>query len=95
VDTQRLQQALPPQALQQVEQKSGMGLAALMPLVASALPMIIDALTPDGNVPHGQVGTAAQGSDLEGMLQSLGEAAQAGPDSPLGALTSLLGGNKS
>jgi uncharacterized protein YidB (DUF937 family) len=94
VDPQQLQRALPPQALQQAEQKSGLDLGSLMPLVAAALPAIIDTLTPDGNVPQGQAGTAGQGFDLGGLLEGLGEAAQSGPDSPLGALTGLLGGNK-
>ncbi len=65
-----------------------------MPLIAAALPVIIDTLTPDGKVPQGQVGTAEQGFDLGGLLEGLGEASQAGPDSPLGMLGGLLGGLK-
>jgi uncharacterized protein YidB (DUF937 family) len=94
IDPQRLQQALPPRAVEHAQQRSGLDLGALMPLVAAALPVIIDTLTPDGNVPPGQVGTAAQGFDMGGLLEGLGEAAQGGADSPLGMLTGLLGGKK-
>lgn len=94
VDPQRLQQALPQPAVEHAQQRSGLDLGALMPLVAAALPVIIDTLTPDGNVPQGQVGTAAQGFDMGGLLEGLGEAAQGGSDSPLGMLMGLLGGNK-
>jgi uncharacterized protein YidB (DUF937 family) len=94
VDPQRLQQALPPQAVERVQQKSGLDLGSLMPIVAAALPVIIDTLTPDGNVPQGQVGTRSQGFDMGGLLEGLGEAAQGGADSPLGGLLGMLGGNK-
>jgi uncharacterized protein YidB (DUF937 family) len=94
VDPQTLQNALPPEALRQAQQKSGLDLGALMPLVAAALPAIIDTLTPDGQVPQGQAGQPDQGFDLGGLLEGLGEAANQGQNSPLGMLTGLLGGNK-
>ena len=94
VDPARLQEALPAQAVEQAQQKSGLDVGTLMPLIAAALPIIIDTLTPDGNVPQGQVGTAEQGFDLGGLLEGLGEASQAGSDPPLGMLGGLLGGLK-
>ena len=50
---------------------------------------MIDAVTPDGNVPQGN---AAAGLDVGGMLEGLSEAANAGPNSPLAGLGALLGG---
>ena len=94
IDPQRLQQALPREAVERAQQKSGLDLGALMPIVAAALPVIIEPLTPDGNVPQGQVGTRAQGFDMGGLLEGLGEAAQSGSDPRLGMLMGLLGGNK-
>jgi uncharacterized protein YidB (DUF937 family) len=94
IDAQRLQQALPAQAVERAQQKSGLDLGALMPIVAAALLVIIDTFTPDGKVPQGQVGTRAEGFDMGGLLEGLGEAASGGSDSPLGMLMGLLGGNK-
>jgi uncharacterized protein YidB (DUF937 family) len=89
VDPQRLGNALGPQEVQTLSQKSGLDVGALLPILAAALPSIIDAVTPDGKVPQGD---ATSGLDIGGMLQGLGEAAGSGPDSPLGSLGSLLGG---
>ena len=81
--------ALGPDKVNQLSAQSGLSIEALLPLLASALPAIIDALTPDGNVPQGD---AAQGFDIGGMLEGLSEAANAGPNSPLAGLGKLLGG---
>ena len=89
VDPQQLGQALGPDKVNQLSAQSGLSVEMLLPLLASALPAIIDALTPDGQVPQGD---AAAGFDIGGMLQGLSEAAQAGPDSPLAGLGKLLGG---
>jgi len=68
--------------------KSGMSVEQLLPLLAAALPTVIDALTPDGNVPQGD---AAAGMDIGGILEGLGKAAQAGPGSPLSQLGNMFG----
>jgi uncharacterized protein YidB (DUF937 family) len=81
--------ALGPEKVDALAQKSGLSVEALLPLLASALPAIIDALTPDGQVPQGD---AAAGFDIGGLLQGLSDAANAGPTSPLAGLGKLLGG---
>lgn len=91
VDPAQLQAALGQEQVEELVAKSGLPVEQLMPLIASALPSVVDALTPDGNVPGGD---AAKGFDIGGILQGLGEAAQAGPTSPLAQLGGLLGGNK-
>ena len=90
VDPQHLAAALGPEKVGQLASKSGLPVEMLMPILAGALPSIIDAVTPDGKVTKGD---ATAGFDIGGMLQGL-SAAQAGPGSPLGALGGLLGGNK-
>jgi uncharacterized protein YidB (DUF937 family) len=89
VDPARLGEALGDDKVNELAQQSGLPVAALLPLLASALPSVIDALTPDGKVPDGD---AAAGFDLGGMLQGLSDAANAGPSSPLAGLGKLLGG---
>lgn len=91
VDPQELHRALGDEKVAQLAGQSGMSIGTLLPMLAAALPLIIDALTPDGNVP---AGNAAAGFDIGGILKGLGAAAQAGPDSAFGQLGSLLGGNK-
>lgn len=90
VEPARLGEALGDDKVNELAQKSGLPTEALLPLLASALPAIVDALTPDGKVPDGD---AAKGLDIGGMLQGLSEAANAGPDSPLAGLGKLLGGS--
>lgn len=89
VEPEALGAALGEDKVNELSSKSGLPAEALLPLLASALPAVIDALTPDGKVPEGD---AAAGFDIGGMLQGLSEAAQAGPDSPLAGLGKLLGG---
>jgi uncharacterized protein YidB (DUF937 family) len=91
VDPAQLQQALGEEKVNQLAADSGLSVSQLMPLIAAALPAIIDTLTPDGKVSSGD---AAAGFDIGGILEGLGSAAQAGPSGPLGQLGSLLGGNK-
>ena len=60
--------------------RAGLDVGALLPVLAAALPTVIDAITPDGKVPQGD---AAAGLDIGGVLEGLSEAANAGPNSPL------------
>ena len=91
VDPQQLGSALGPDTVQQLAGKSGLPVESLLPVLASALPTVIDALTPDGKVSSGN---AAAGLDVGGILEGLSEAAQAGPNSPLASIGGLLGGSK-
>ena len=92
VDPNQLGAALGPDTVNQLAGKSGLDVGALLPILAAALPTVIDAITPDGQVPQGD---AAKGLDVGGVLEGLSEAANAGPDSPLAGLGALLGGPKS
>ena len=71
--------------------QAGLPVATLLPMLASALPAIVDTITPHGKVPEGD---ATAGLDLGGLLEGLSAAASAGPSSPLAALGGLLGGSK-
>jgi uncharacterized protein YidB (DUF937 family) len=89
VDPAHLASALGPDKVGQLVQQSGLPVDQLLPLLASALPGVINAVTPHGQVPNGD---ATAGIDVGGLLKGLSEAANAGPGSPLGALGGLLGG---
>jgi uncharacterized protein YidB (DUF937 family) len=89
VSPEQLGQALGPEKVQALAGQSGLDIGKFLPIVAAALPAIIDSITPDGKVPSGD---AAQGFDIGGLLEGLSGAAQSGPDSPLAGLSSLLGG---
>jgi uncharacterized protein YidB (DUF937 family) len=52
VEPQQLGAALGPDNVNQISAKSGLPVEALLPLLATFLPMIIDRLTPDGNAPQ-------------------------------------------
>jgi uncharacterized protein YidB (DUF937 family) len=51
IQPQQLQQALGAQTLQQLTGGSGMSLQAALPLLAQLLPVVIDKLTPQGQLP--------------------------------------------
>ena len=69
VEPQRLEAALGPNNVNQIATKSGLSIEMLLPILAAALPMIIDMLTPDGNAPKtGADGGMGQISDLLGGL---------------------------
>jgi uncharacterized protein YidB (DUF937 family) len=70
VEPQRLGQALGPDTTNQLSQRTGLPVQALLPILAAVLPMIINHLTPNGNVPA-DAGTPSQtdiGSILGGLL---------------------------
>ena len=69
VEPQQLQAALGPDNVNQIAAKSGLSVEMLLPILAAALPMIIDMLTPDGNAPKtGADGGMSQIGDLLGGL---------------------------
>jgi uncharacterized protein YidB (DUF937 family) len=91
VDPDRLGAALGPDRVNQLSQQSGLSIPQLLPMLAGALPAIIDRLTPDGRVPAGD---ATAGNDIGGMLQGLSASAGGDAGSPLGQLGGLLGGDR-
>jgi uncharacterized protein YidB (DUF937 family) len=69
VEPQQLEAALGPDNVNQIASKSGLSVEMLLPILAAALPMIIDMLTPDGNAPKtGSDGGMGQIGDLLGGL---------------------------
>jgi uncharacterized protein YidB (DUF937 family) len=66
----RLGEALGPETVQQLSKSSGLSIEALLPMLAGILPMIIDHLTPGGNLPKqgGTGSTADIGSIIGSML---------------------------
>ena len=87
VDPQQLAAALGPAKVQQLAGQSGLSIEMLLPLLAAALPTIIDAITPDGKVSSGD---ATAGLDIGGLLEGLSGAAKSGADSPLASIGDLL-----
>lgn len=70
VEPQEVGAALGPQNVNQISAKSGLPVEALLPLLATFLPMIIDMLTPDGNAPKtgADNGMGQIGDILGGLL---------------------------
>jgi uncharacterized protein YidB (DUF937 family) len=69
VDPQRLGSALGPDTVNQLSSNTGLSVQALLPLLATFLPMIIDRMTPDGNAPQtGADGGLGQIGDVLGGL---------------------------
>jgi uncharacterized protein YidB (DUF937 family) len=58
--------ALGPDTVNQLTAKTGLSVETLLPMLAAFLPMIIDHLTPNGQVP--KPGTPANQPDLGGLL---------------------------
>ena len=97
IDPQQLGSALGDDEVQRLASKSGIDVAALLPLLAAFLPQIINMLTPDGKVPDGGLNGAAQANmpDLGSLLGGLMGAAGAGATGQAGGaggLDDLLGG---
>jgi uncharacterized protein YidB (DUF937 family) len=71
VEPQQLGAALGPDNVKQIATRSGLSVEMLLPLLAAALPMIIDMLTPDGNAPKTDAdGGMGQIGDLLGGLMA-------------------------
>lgn len=78
VEPERLGEALGPDTVNRISADTGISITSLLPMLAAFLPMIIDKLTPDGNVPKdagtGQgdigdlLGGILGGGGLGGML---------------------------
>ena len=66
VEPQQLGAALGPDTVNQLSAKTGLSIETLLPLLAAFLPMIIDHLTPDGQVPKG--GAVPGQSDIGDLL---------------------------
>lgn len=70
VDPQALGAALPADKLGQLAKQIGLPVEQLLPVLAAALPTVINALTPDEKVPD--PGADTGGIDLGGVLGGLG-----------------------
>ncbi len=67
VDPQALGKALGPDTVNQLAGKTGLDVGSLLPMLATALPSVINAATPDGTVPQGNAGGLDIGSLLGGL----------------------------
>jgi uncharacterized protein YidB (DUF937 family) len=68
VTPDQVQQGLGRERVQEVAQRSGLSMEAVLPMLAAALPMVIDALTPKGQVPD----QVALQQDLQGLRRRVG-----------------------
>lgn len=95
VDPQRLGDALGPETVQRLSNRSGLDISALLPLLAAFLPQLIDMLTPNGRTPSGGLNGAIGGGglgDLGGLLGGLMGGANTGGAAGTGSLDDLLRG---
>jgi uncharacterized protein YidB (DUF937 family) len=99
VDPASLGQALGPETVQKMSSHTGLDVGQLLPLLAAALPQLVNMLTPNGNVPSGGLDQAA-GPNIGGLLGGLlGGSGSGGSGSGelqnvLGGLGGMLGGNR-
>jgi uncharacterized protein YidB (DUF937 family) len=97
VEPAALGQALGPDTVQQMSTHTGLDVGQLLPLLAAALPQLVNMLTPNGNVPSGGLDQAA-GPNIGGLLGGLlGGSGGTGSGSSelenvLGGLGGMLGG---
>jgi uncharacterized protein YidB (DUF937 family) len=68
VTPDQVQQGLGRERVQQAAQRSGLSMEAVLPMLAAALPMVIDALTPKGEVPD----QVALQQGLQGLRRRVG-----------------------
>ena len=97
VEPDRLASALGPDTVQKLSAGSGLDVKQLLPLLAMFLPQIINALTPNGQVPSGGLNGATGGGlgDLGGILGGLLGGGTGGGSPDLGGLLGgILGGDK-
>lgn len=69
VEPQRLGQALGPDTVNRLSSSSGISIQALLPMLASVLPLLINHITPGGSAPR--PGQPENQPDLGGMLGGL------------------------
>jgi len=97
VEPDRLATALGPDTVQKLSAGSGLDVKQLLPMLAMFLPQIINALTPNGQVPSGGLNGVTGGGlgDLGGILGGLlgGGTGSGSPDLG-GLLGGILGGDK-
>ncbi len=86
-DPQKLGEALGPDTTQQLAAKTGLSIEALLPLLAGFLPMIIDQLTPGGQLP--EAGGVGNIGDIGGMIGGMLSGGMLS-----GGLGGILGGDK-
>jgi uncharacterized protein YidB (DUF937 family) len=101
VDPQALGAALGDDEVQRLAGKSGLDIGAMLPLLAAALPAVINMLTPKGQVPDGGLNQAMQqqgGGDIGSLLGGLlggGGGGAGGAGGLEDILGGLMGGGKS
>ena len=84
VSPDQVQDLLGHDTVQGVAQKMGFSVQQVLPLLAQFMPMIIDQLTPKGQIDQGA--TSAQGVDLGGVIASVLKNHQGGLGGLLGGL---------
>ena len=94
VEPQRLGDALGPETVQRLSNRTGLDVAALLPLLAAFLPQLINMLTPNGETPAGGLNGALGGGlgDLGGLLGGLMGGMSTAGASGTGSLDDILGG---
>jgi len=94
VEPERLGDALGPETVQRLSNKTGLDVSALLPLLAAFLPQLINMLTPNGQTPSGGLNSALGGGlgDLGGLLGGLMGGMSTGGATGTGSLDDILGG---
>jgi uncharacterized protein YidB (DUF937 family) len=90
VSPDQVQNLLGQETVQGVAQKLGFNVQQVLPLLAQFMPMVIDKLTPRGQIEQGA--TSAQGLDLGGVISSVLKSNQGGLGGLLGGLIGGGGG---
>jgi uncharacterized protein YidB (DUF937 family) len=90
VSPDQVQNLLGQETVQGVAQKLGFNVQQVLPLLAQFMPMVIDKLTPKGQIEQGA--TSAQGLDLGGVISSVLKSNQGGLGGLLGGLMGGDGG---
>ena len=89
VSADQIHNLLGAETVQNVAQKMGFNVQQILPVLAQFMPMIIDKLTPGGQIDQGA--TSAQGLDLGGVIASVMKGSGGGLG---GILSGLMGGGK-
>jgi uncharacterized protein YidB (DUF937 family) len=94
VEPQRIGDALGPETVQRLSNRTGLDVSALLPLLAAFLPQLIDMLTPEGQTPSGGLDGALGGGlgDLGGLLGGLMGGLTTGATTGTSSLDDVLSG---